>query len=108
MRIGLVAALLFIPALASAESVTLYFSGEFTGTQDDPANLWESVGVVPGKKIWGSFEYETTTTNGDQSPDFDIYGYSDFTVNGLGGSFTPDGSIAAIAGSPDGSRSVAE
>ena len=101
MRIGLVATLLFIPALASADTVTLYFSGEFTGTDSDPANLWESVGVFPGKKIWGSFEYDTTTTNADLLPDADIYEYSDFTVNGLGGNFTPAGSIAAIAGSPD-------
>jgi len=63
-------------------------------------NLFPSAGIVPGKKFTGSFEYDTTETNGDNSATADFYRYSDLTLYGIPGTFTPT-SIAAIAVLPD-------
>jgi len=98
--LGLLAAgLLAGPMAANAEPVTVYFYAEVTHVIDDVLNLFPLAGIVPGKKFTGSFEYDTTATNGDNSATADFYGYSNFTLYGIPGTFIPS-SIAAVAENP--------
>jgi hypothetical protein len=95
LAVGLLAG----PMAANAERVTVYFYAEVTQVIDDVLNLFPLAGIVPGKKFTGSFEYDTTETNQDNSASADFFRYSNFALNGIPGTFIPS-SIAASAESP--------
>lgn len=98
MNKRLLALILLSPWVASAEEVTVYFSGEVNFITQDTAGLFAGAGVVPGAKVTGSFVYDTTTSNlSADTATGDVWPYLDFSVDSLPEEFTP---IAITARDP--------